>query len=197
MQPSPKIHAELSRCEDLLRRLTGSKSLDEAEENWAAFLSRLERVWNKCEAHFRRNPKRNGWKGKYETARKSDPLLAYLIHARGAEEHTVEDIVARSRPGSVSIAAGTTGSAHIRRLAFTPEGIEFDGEGSLSITFAPERLALLPVTNRGRTYAVPTEHLGRPISAANLVEVATAGLNFYRAVATETEGFLVKSNAFP
>jgi hypothetical protein len=190
MQPSPTIHSELSRCEELLENLKASKSIDEAEEHWKAFLSRLERVWYKCEAHFRRSPKWNGWKGKYERARKQDSLLVYLINARGAEEHTVEDIV-NKQSGSFSIGPGPTGSALIQRLAFTQEGIKFDGKGSLAITFTPARLTLLPVTNRGRTYPVPTEHLGAPISAVNLLEIASAGLRFYKTVVAETESFLV------
>lgn len=119
MQSSPQIHAALDR-------LNRSQSLEEVEEHWKELLFRLERVWYKCESHFKHSPKWNGWKGKYEKYIKIDPVLAYLINARGAHEHTVEEIVKKD-PGSISIGAGNEGSVHIKRLMVANGKVEFEG----------------------------------------------------------------------
>lgn len=37
--------------------------------------------------------------GKFESLRKKDQLLSYLINARGADEHTVNEIVGRESGG--------------------------------------------------------------------------------------------------
>lgn len=190
MQPSPAIHAELERCGALLSLLRASSSVEEAEDLWKQFLSHLERVWYKCEAHFKRSPKWNGWKGQYERARKKDPLLLYLINARGADEHTVTDIVARE-PAKYQIGP-VPGHGRIRYLAIPGDHYEYDADGPFEVSFVPARLVLLPVTNRGRTYRPPKEHLGRSIAEENVISIAEAGLSFYKSVVGETERFIVK-----
>jgi len=50
---------------------------------------------------------------------------------------------------------------------------------ALKITFYPNRTKLLPVVNRGRTYGVPTSHLGQNIDATNVVSIARAAYQYY------------------
>jgi hypothetical protein len=190
MQPSAHIQQELARCDELIIHLQTSKSILEVEEHWKRFLYHLERVWYKCESHFGKSPKWNGWKGKFEAIRKGDPLLLYLTNARGAEEHTVEDIVERN-PGGLGIAAGPTGSAHIRRLQIGPDGVKFEGEGTLSVTFVPASIRPKPIVNRGRTYAVPNTHRGNLLDPG-LLPMAIAGLAYYKALVNAAEAHFVK-----
>ena len=161
-------------------------SLDELEDQWKQFLSRIERVWNKCESHFSRSPKWAGWKGPYEKARKSDPLLSYLRNARGADEHTIAEIVSRE-PGTMRIGAGSTGSLHLRGMVIRNGEVFVDGDGSIKLTFTPGRVKLLPVTNRGRTYDLPRSHLGRPVDPDNVIEIAEAGLRYYAGLLDSAE----------
>lgn len=164
MDVASHARAELDHARAALGAMESSHDLDAFERSWKEFLHRIERVWNKSEAHFKRSPKWNGWKGTHETLRRTDSLLSYLVNARGAEEHTVEPITERTG-SQLSFQAGPTGSALIRRIAITKEGqLLVDGEGSLEVSFSPERIRLLPILNRGRSYAVPSQHLGKGIS---------------------------------
>lgn len=60
---------------------------------------------------------------------------------------------------------------------------------ALKITFYPARTKLLPITNRGRVYSVPTIHLGQAIDPANVVSIAKAALNYYEAFLKEAEKY--------
>ena len=62
----------------------------------------------------------------------------------------------------------------------------------IKIDFIPGKTSLLPVVNRGRTYAVPTSHLGKDIDPTNVVSVAERGIEFYETVLSQAEAFFVK-----
>jgi hypothetical protein len=190
MEPSPQIHIELDRCIQLFDKLSQGQSLDEVEECWKEFLSGLERVWNKCESYFGKSPKWNGWKGRYEKLRKSDPVLSYLINARGAHEHTVAEIVRRDH-GSISIGAGNNGPVHIKRLVIANGNVDFEGTGNLSIKFNPATLRLLAVINRGREYPAPIKHIDQQLTDIGMVAIALLGLNFYKKAVAEAEFFFL------
>jgi hypothetical protein len=192
MQASSQIHVELRRCKDLLDQLATATSPADFDESWQQFLGHLERVWNKCQNHFSKSPKWNGWRGRYEKQRRTDPLLSYLTNARGAHEHTVADITDK-KPGSIGIGAGPSGSVHIKHLQIGPAGrIKGDWDGDLAITVLPGRVDPAAVTNRGRTYAVPTSHLGFPLADSSALTLAQHGLAYYQQLVTEAEKFFVK-----
>lgn len=73
-----------------------------------------------------------------------------------------------------------------------PAGIAFEGDGTIKVAFHPARVLLLPIVNRGRTYPVPSEHLGKPFSDTSVVHLASLGLDFYRTVVTAAESHFVK-----
>jgi len=192
MQPSANIHLELQRCAELLEELRSAGSPDDFDDRWQRFLGHLERVWNKCQNHFGKSPKWNGWKGRYERQRRTDPLLSYLTNARGAHEHTVSDIT-NKKPGSIGLGAGPGGSVHIKRLTIGPNGqIQGEWDGDLKVTFNPGRADPAPVVNRGRAYAVPTTHLGSPLPDTTAVTLGKAGLVFYKQLVSDAEHFFVK-----
>ena len=171
--------------------MRSAKNLDEFEEHWKEFLHRLERVWNKTKAHFSRSPKWHGWVSKYENTRKNDPLLSYLTNARGAEEHTVNEITGRE-PGGIGINSAQGNSLYIESLEQRDGAIFIKSPQQLKIEFRPARTNLLPVTNRGRTYPVPGAHLDRAINPADVPELATIALLYYRAALENAEKFFVR-----
>lgn len=171
--------------------MRSAKSLEEFEEHWKSFLHRIERVWNKAAHHYSRSPKWNGWKGQYEKLRKQDPLLAYLINARGAEEHTVNEIVSRE-PGGIGISQAEGKSLHIERLEIKDGNIFIKSPQEIRVDFIPAKTKLLPVVNRGREYPVPMSHLGQAINPTNVPEVAEIGAMFYEEFLAEAEAFFVK-----
>jgi hypothetical protein len=200
MQHSEQPHIELAKARVAIDAMRSTKALDEFEENWKEFLWRLERVWNKAFSHFGKSPKWNGWKGRFEGLRKTDTLLAYLVNARGADEHTVNKIVARE-PGGIGINPAEGNSLYIERMEINNGHISIKSPQKLRVDFLPASMTLVPVVNRGRTYPIPTTHLGKPVDPTNVVSIAEAGAQFYQNFLAQAEEFFVlstkPSSAFP
>jgi hypothetical protein len=189
MDMAVHAHKELDDARIAFKAMESSKSLDDFEKHWKEYLHSLERIWSKSVAHFGLCSSWNGWKGRYESLRKKDPLLNYLTNARGAEEHTVAEITAREE-SSLSFKAGPTGSAVIKRITIMKDGtLSVFGDGSLVIAFSPGRIKLLPIVNRGRNYPIPSKHLGQSVLSDNVLEVAQAGINFYESFLADADEF--------
>ncbi len=199
MQRSTAPHAELERAGEAIARMRSALSLDEFEEHWKAFLHRIERVWNKTKAHYGKSPKFGNWAAPIEEFRRKDPLLAYLCNARGAEEHTVNEITERE-PGSVGIGLADgvgvqpDGSVLIEHLEIrsSERGIHVRSKQPLKFEFKPARARMARVVNRGRTYEVPTTHNGNSINPEDLSATAETALNYYAEVVKKAEAFFVK-----
>jgi hypothetical protein len=190
MQHSNQPAVELKKAENAIDNMRKANSLDEFEDAWKEFLSRLERVWTKSSNHFGKSPKWNGWKGNFEPLRRSDPLLSYLINARGADEHTVNEILTRE-PGGIGINPAEGNSLFIEHMTIKNGHVLIKSPQKIKIDFLPERIVLLPVNNRGRTYDVPTKHLGKSINSNNVISIAEAGAKFYQRFLDDAEIFFV------
>lgn len=188
MQHSKQPALELEKARIAIEAMRNAKSLDEFEDGWKEFLGRLERVWTKGINHFSKSPKWNGWKGKFEPLRRSDSLLSYLVNARGADEHTVNEIVGRE-PGGIGINPAEGNCLYIERMTISNGNIFIKSPQKIRVDFLPAKTTLLPVTNRGRTYPVPTEHFGSPIDPTNVIAVAEAGAQFYERFLAQAEEF--------
>jgi hypothetical protein len=191
MQASDQPKLELARARDAFQKMVAATSLDEYEEHWKEFLRRLERCWNKAHAHYGRSPKWNGWQGRIDKLRRKDPLLSYLVNARGAEEHSVNEISAR-HPGGIGINPAEGNSLCIEHMEINQGVISIRSPQNLRIDFIPERIGLLPVINRGRTYDVPRTHLGQGVDPADVRAIAEKGIAFYEQALREAEAFFVK-----
>jgi hypothetical protein len=191
MKHSDQPALELSKARAAIRTMRCAKTLDEFEENWKTFLGRLERVWSKSINHFGKSPKWNGWKGKYESLRKSDPLLSYLINARGADEHTVNEIVERE-PGGIGINPAEGNSLYIEHMALNRGNIFIKSPQKMKFEFHPAKTKLISILNRGRTYQVPNTHLGNAIDPNNVIAIAEAGIQFYEHFLSQAESYFVK-----
>lgn len=191
MRHSERPSLELSKARAAVEGMRDAKTLDEFKEEWKEFLGRLERVWNKAVSHFGKSPKWNGWKGQFEGLRKTDALLSYLVNARGADEHTVNEIVGRE-PGGVGISPVEGNSLYIEYMEVNNGNVFIKSPQKIKIDFLPARTTLLPVTNRGRVYPAPTSHLGNPVDPTNVIGVAGAGAQFYEHFLCKAEEFFVK-----
>ena len=191
MQHSDQPSLELAKARAAIGEMRDAKTLDALEEAWKEFLGRLERGWNKGVSHFGKSPKWNGWKGQFEGLRKTDPLLSYLVNARGADEHTVNEIVGREAPG-IGINPAKGNSLYIERMEINNGNIFIQSPQKIRVDFLPARTTLLPVTNRGRVYAVPTSHLGNPVDLMNVIAVADVAAEFYENFLARAEEFFVK-----
>jgi len=72
--------------------------------------------------------------------------------------------------------------------------VNIASQTELRLTFIPAKVTLLPVINRGREYAVPQPHLGKPIDSSNVIEVAELGVKFYESFIADAELFLGRSS---
>lgn len=190
MQRSDQPSLELARAREAIEKMGAAASLDEYEEHWKEFMRRIERCWSKAHAHYGKSPKWNGWQGKIDRLRRADPLLSYLVNARGAEEHTVNEITTR-HPGAISINPAEGNSLYIERMEINSGAVSIRSPQKLKIEFTPARVGLVPVTNRGRTYATPTSHLGNSIDASDVQAVASLALRFYEQILRDAEAFFV------
>ena len=198
MKPHSKPLMELEDARLAIERMKSAKSYEEFENEWKTFLSKLERVWNKAQDHYKRSPKWDGWKGKYIKFRKEDPLLKYLTNARGADEHTVSDIT-HNTPGELKIGLKLSNAnrfivlkrAEVYETGVYIETTSNDPDAEVILHFSPEKIQLLPVVNRGTTYKVPTSHMGKEIDPNNVIEIAKMGLSFYESFLIESEKYFV------
>ena len=191
MQHSDQPFVELSRASAAIQAMRDAQSLVEFEEQWKQFLHRVERVWNKMFSHFGRSPRWHGWASKHEHLRKTDPLLSYLINARGAEEHTVSEIVNRS-PGGVGISPAEGNYLFIKSIKQRDGNLIIESPQDLRIEFMPAKVGLLPVLNRGRVYPIPNSHLGLPVDPAAVVELAELAHGYYQSALRSAQSFFVK-----
>jgi hypothetical protein len=191
MKHSEQPRIELAKAKACIDGLRNARSLDEFEEHWKNFLHKLERVWNKTCNHYSKSPKWNGWKGKYEQLRKKDPLLSYLVNARGADEHTVNEITSR-KPGSIGINPAEGNSLYIEKMTIKTDHVSINSPQKISVDFIPARTVLADVISRGRTYPVPTSHRGKPVDPANVTDIAETAVEFYKEFLDEVEAYFVK-----
>jgi hypothetical protein len=193
MQPIDKPWEQLRKAESYIEKMTTASSLGEYEEYWKEFLHNLERSWNKLTSHLKRSPKYQGWveRGKTEKLRRQDQLLSYLVNARGAEEHSVADI-SKQQPGGIGINPAFGNSLHINKLEINNGQIHIDSDQPIRIDFIPGKVELLSVENRGRTYDIPSQHIGNDIKTNDPVEIAKLGAAFYRAYFEKAESHFVK-----
>ena len=192
MQPSAAPGIELSKAFRSIAQMEQASSVEEFEDAWKGYLHCIERCFNKAAAHFKKSPKWDAWWGKYKSLRTKDELLSYLVNARGADEHSVEEIVSREGAGiTINPAFGDV-------LYF--DHFSMDGTGNISfsaplgakIEFIPERMVLIPVKNRGRIYPVPTIHMGAMIDPCDVPRVARLAHGFYAQFLSEADNYFVK-----
>lgn len=191
MQRSEQPHIELAKAKKSLEEIKSASSIQEMEESWKAYLHRIERTWNRVLHHYGKSPNWNGWQATVLKQRKSDPLLSYLINARGCDEHTGEDIVSR-KSGGITVGTSDGGPLYIKEFSISGDGFRFEGSSNASIEFSSAGIALKSIVNRGREYQPPTEHLGTPLASVTMIDIAQAGINFYDGFIGRVEAFFVK-----
>jgi hypothetical protein len=160
---------------------------DAFEVAWRDFLGAIEKSWVKVERLCQSTSGFPQWQRRFKTLRLADPLLRYVYHARHVDQHTVAEIVALT-PGQSVITMSQPGTLYIAELVVEGGLIKsYRGSQPLRQTITPARANLLPVTNRGAKYDVPTEHLGAALPDSSPVAVGMAALKFYAAYLTEAQ----------
>lgn len=168
---------ELRVAENALRRMSEAAIQDDFAAAWKQFLDSLEKVWNKTEVSCR--PIRTQfepWQCEFKALRRNDELLRYVKHARDADNHGIQAIIAPVRAGVAVSGPGT-----IMRGKISGSG-EVTGLQTVGPIRIEELFRLMPVSveNRGTTHAPPTSHLGVSIGDPSPLVVGEKALTFYR-----------------
>lgn len=188
MQHSDKPRIELAKAVAHAAAMKAAPTIDDSHREWVAFLHALERFWSKSTAHFKRSPKWGNWSHRFDQQRKQDELLSYLVNARGADEHGLDDI-ATLHPGHTTINPVSWEQGMSVSLETDANGnmINLKTKNPIVISHVKPQIRLLPVVNRGRTYDLPKQHGGVPITAGDAIAMADIALKFYKAFLDEAE----------
>lgn len=182
-----RLRKDLWAAERAIHGMESARSFDEFEEAWLQILNNLGKLWEKLDALSKAaRGTFLGWYGQQAGFRRDDPLLRYLHHARNADQHTMQAVIAH-QPGTRSISVpGGPGEVHIKHLEIRGgKVLHYQGSHPLTVKEAPARVELLRVEDRGVGYDPPTAHLGIPLSRLDPTFVAKTGVDFHRGVIDE------------
>jgi hypothetical protein len=91
---------EFDRAFQAMTDLGAADHFAEIERHWSAFLVAAGRVYTKLEQGSKSNLKCSEWWGRKIHERRCEPLLAYVWHARNADEHGIKKSPERIRERS-------------------------------------------------------------------------------------------------
>jgi hypothetical protein len=187
-EESPLQHSkqELRAARLALEGMRVARNLEEFAVSWRSFLDRIEKVWVKAERECQ--PFRScfePWQGTFKALRKNDALLRYLHQARHADQHSIQPTT-QELIAQLQLVIPPLGTVELQ-LDEEKQTLTVNGECLVGIIRGPSYL-LLPIENRGTTFAAPTEHLGVQLLRNDALLVAEKGLAFY-------EDFVAKAGA--
>jgi hypothetical protein len=191
MKPSTRIalrqtRAALAAAETAMRQMQDAESPKDFREAWENFLSRIEKIWIKAERECQ--PVREAferWQGSYKHTRRKDPLLAYVWHARNADQHTIQPIAAVAIDFETLIPPGGTAVIEIDRSLGR---LRVAGDVK-EVSATPPEYVLLPIVDSGVRYPVPTAHLGSAMPKNDPLTVAHLALAFYKQFVADAARF--------
>ena len=182
----------LHRAKAALDSIRTARSIHHIASAWSDFLSACSAVYNKLEKGAKGHPKSEPWFGRVKNARRTDPLLCYVHHARNSDEHGIADVVKKTQ-GSFAI----KGDVHIERLETDSHGnVRIGKITGLNASRPPELLVvpatvtLLPVFDDrfNDTFPVPDSHLGQRLESGSLLEVAERAFQYMEGLLKEAGG---------
>ncbi len=170
--------ASLTKAIASAEAMRTAKTMVDFGTAWSDFLLAAGRIFAKLEQGAKISGRSKAWFGRQKHQRQTDPLLAYIHHARNADEHGIERIT-EVKPGSIGI--GSKGATHIKRLIIGGGRIEGETSGDpLVIAITPATATLIPVTDRGNVYKPPTEHQGIPLEDTSPLAIAELAISYMR-----------------
>ncbi len=136
---------EFDRAFQSMTDLASADHFAEIERHWSAFLVAAGRVYTKLEQGSKANSKCSAWWGRKLHERRSEELLAYIWHARNADEHGLSKVT-QKHPGSFN-------------LTKPPDG---RGYGEVEVVYP--HIQLVDVVDRGVRFPVPQTSRGQQIN---------------------------------
>ena len=155
----------------------------ERESAWIDLITALGTVYSKLEQGAKQIDKSRMWFDIKKKERKSDPLLAYIHHARNSAEHGIVR-TGRYAIQSVSFTGMKPGATAGLRL--TPEGMRpFSTDPDLELRFVENDVSLLTVHDRGVMFHPPTEHLGKTLAEFGASHIGTLAVEYVETMLIE------------
>lgn len=170
---------EFIRAEELLALMFSARTLDDYEEYWKDFLHKLDKGFNKLQDLYKDELRVKGVINSIHLARKSDPLISYLMQARNSDEHSIRQITERV-DACTKLEGGVGGGVIVKGViegGKMPEGLV--AAGNLKIEFQSEYLKIIYVTCRGKKYDPPKISSDKGVLIHIPHQIALIGLNFY------------------
>ena len=147
---------EFNRARDNIEALASlgpATDFEEIQTRWAAFLSAADRMFNKLKEGAQASPQSKRWYGTKVHQRRTNPMLCYLLHARNADEHTLEVVTQKSARLYSRSGVRRQRNAKHSRAARGDRPAAMTGHAVLEIT--EPHVRLLDVTDRGVRYSPP------------------------------------------
>ncbi|HEY1560844.1 MAG TPA: hypothetical protein VGF71_08135 [Caulobacteraceae bacterium] len=173
-----KARRRLKDANAALTCVSTSRDFRGVETAWGHFLRDLNGVFIALERGIE-GPQNRQWRDFKKEIRNEDPLLAYLHHARDAEEHGIAPVVS-SKPGGVTISAGAQFSMMLVPDEDEEIGFQMVPLPGPGIVFNQPEIRLVSVVDRnGQGYDPPAEHLGMPLLDGSPANVGSMALSYY------------------
>lgn len=200
--------SRLSSARFAIRAFEDAKNVGEQKRAWWQFLTAASAVFEKLRAGAHESGGRSSaWYGRLKAARKADPLLSYVHHARDADYHGIEESSAAkpftygihdargnlmfgfvaSEPSddeSISSPPNLKADLYVDNTEITPENAAQFGVGA---PIQAARVYLVDVVDDrfGDRFPTPKSHLGEVIDGTNPLEVAKATVAYLEKVIVE------------
>ena len=175
---------ELRCAASAIVSMRDARSYEAFEHSWRVYLQSIEKCWTKVAQGYRHISNRfQPWQSSFARTRNEDMLLRYLMQARNADAHSIQQITEYT-PSQTQLRltpAESGGRVHVRNLVIRGGKISYDNmaPSRTEINTVPPRIVLRDIVNRGVEYNVPTEHRGTALPECDPISVAEKGLAFY------------------
>lgn len=192
--------ARLEKARAALASLESANTLGEAESAWSDLLLAANGIYSKLEQGSKTSGRAEGWFGRAKRARKDDPLLSYMHHARNSEEHAIEDVTVRLEVGQatitvrqpydplkldgVQISVGTDSSGHVRVTSSNEDLIS-------TKMYDKPSLALVRVKDSRYkdVFDPPSEHLGARLADPTPLKVGKLFVDYMTKLIEDAKSF--------
>jgi hypothetical protein len=177
----------LSRAKECVARMERAADRSAYEKAWNEFVDYLEGSWT---AFFHDgkslSSKFQPWAGKYESQRKKDQMLRYLVQSRHKSQHARIEL--EWEKGKIRLGSEKEGVSLYRNFKIFSDGsneIEFESGvpgNKPKVVFEPGK-AMLPMvenTKHKQTFGPPTVHLGKKIGSKSPIDAANLAIAYYQ-----------------
>jgi hypothetical protein len=169
-----KAEGKLERMRQAVGKMKEAKEPDHIKSSWEDFIIAARTFYNALAQGAKDTNESSAWFAKKKHARKTDPLLKYIQHARNAEEHGIRQIT-----DSASSHITLKGKGTAVTVVDTAPGTWTVTNVSGDVEFANDKVCLVPVYDSGVRFDPPTKHLGQDLENKQPVGVAQLALNYF------------------